>query len=81
MIVTIVGAGTVGSHLAKYLSGEHIDIYIIDKDLSKLELLDAEYNLMAISGDAIEPAVLKQAEVSYTSTKKRKFSIFRRFCP
>ncbi len=64
MIVTIVGAGTVGSHLAKYLSGEHIDIYIIDKDLSKLELLDAEYNLMAISGDAIEPAVLKQAEVS-----------------
>ena len=64
MIVTIVGAGTVGSHLARYLSGEHVDIYIIDRDPSRLELLDAEYNLMAIAGDAIEPAILRQGKVS-----------------
>jgi trk system potassium uptake protein TrkA len=64
MVVTIVGAGTVGSHLARYLSGEHVDIYIIDRDPAKLEMLDAEYNLMAVTGDAIEPPILRQAKVN-----------------
>ena len=64
MIVTIVGAGTVGSHLARYLSGEHVDIYIIDRDPAKLEMLDAEYNLMAVTGDAIYPPILRQAKVN-----------------
>ena len=51
MRITIVGAGSVGTYLAKYLSGEHMDIYIIDKDANKLAMLDAEYNLMAVMGD------------------------------
>lgn len=33
MRITIVGAGSVGTYLAKYLSGEHMDIFIIDKDV------------------------------------------------
>ncbi|MBP5499203.1 MAG: NAD-binding protein, partial [Bacteroidales bacterium] len=32
MRIVIVGAGSIGTHLAKYLSGEKMDIFIIDKD-------------------------------------------------
>ena len=63
MRITIVGAGSVGTHLAKYLSGEHMDIFIIDKDASKLAMLDAEYNLMAVLGDGTVFSTLKHAEV------------------
>jgi Trk K+ transport system NAD-binding subunit len=38
MRIVIVGAGFTGTHLAKYLSGEKMDIYIIDKDASKLSM-------------------------------------------
>lgn len=64
MRITIVGAGSVGTHLAKYLSGEHMDIFIIDKDASKLAMLDAEYNLMAVVGDGTAFSTLRQAEVA-----------------
>ena len=63
MRITIVGAGSVGTHLAKYLSGEHMDIFIIDKDAGKLAMLDAEYNLMAVVGDGKVFSTLRQAEV------------------
>ena len=64
MRIVIVGAGSVGTHLAKYLSGEQMDIFIIDKDTSKLAMLDAEYNLMAIVGDGTAFSILRQAEVA-----------------
>ena len=51
MRIVIVGAGSIGTHLAKYLSGEKMDIFIIDKDATKLTMLDSEYNLMTIAGD------------------------------
>lgn len=63
MKIMIVGAGTTGSHLAKYLSGEQMDIFVIDKDASKLSALDTEYNLLAIEGDGTAFATLRQAEV------------------
>jgi len=63
MKITIVGAGLIGTHLAQYLSGEQMDIYIIDKDASKLTMLDSEYNLMTIVGDGTEFDILHHAEV------------------
>ena len=63
MRIVIVGAGSVGTHLAKYLSGEHMDIFIIDRDASKLAMLDAENNLMAVVGDGTAFSTLRQAEV------------------
>jgi len=62
MRIIIVGAGSVGTHLAKYLSGEQMDIFVIDKDGSKLTMLDSEYNLMTIEGDGSEFSTLRQAE-------------------
>lgn len=63
MRIVIVGAGSTGTHLAKYLSGEKMDIYIIDKDASKLSMLDSEYNLMTIEGDGTAISTLRQADV------------------
>lgn len=62
MRIVIVGAGSIGTHLAKYLSGEKMDIYIIDKDASKLSMLDSEYNLMTIEGDGSAFSTLRQAD-------------------
>ena len=62
MIITIIGAGTLGSHLAKYLSEEQMDIYIVDRDVTKLSMLDSEHNLMTVAGDAIDIEVLRQAK-------------------
>ena len=61
MIITIVGAGALGQHLAKYLSEEHMDIFVVDRDASKLSLLDTEHNLMTVVGDAIDIEVLRRA--------------------
>lgn len=50
MKIVIAGAGEVGSHLAKLLSREEQDIIVLDKDASKLNRLDANYNLMTVVG-------------------------------
>ncbi len=50
MRIVIVGAGEVGSHLAKLLSREHQDIIVVDPDSEKLDKLDANYNLMTSVG-------------------------------
>ena len=80
MIITIIGAGTLGSHLAKYLSEEHMDIYIVDKDTTKLALLDSEHNLMTVVGDAIDLDVLRQSQaetcdlfIAVTEVAERNF--------
>ena len=63
MKITIIGAGSVGTHLAKYLSGEQMDIFIVDINANKLLSLNAEYNLMTIVGDGTVFSTLRQAEV------------------
>ncbi len=63
MKITIVGAGRVGTHLAKYLSGECQDIYIIDEDADKLAALDVDYNLMTIVGSPTGFNALRAAKV------------------
>lgn len=61
MKIVIVGAGEVGSHLAKLLSNENQDIVIIDDDDEKLAPLDAAYNLMTITGNPNSFSTLRDA--------------------
>lgn len=63
MKIVIAGAGEVGCHLGKLLSREEQDITIVDADDEKLTQLDANYNLLTVSGSPISFAVLKQAGV------------------
>ena len=61
MKIIIAGAGEVGTHLAKLLSKENLDIVLIDTDIEKLRWLDSNYNLMTITGSPTSFKILKQA--------------------
>lgn len=61
MKIVIAGAGEVGSHLAKLLSNEEQDITLVDEDASKLAVLDANFNLMTITGTPTSFAALREA--------------------
>ena len=50
MKIVIVGAGEVGSHLAKLLSREEQDVMLVDDDAERLASIDANYNLMTLRG-------------------------------
>lgn len=63
MKIVIMGAGEVGSHLAKLLSRENQDIVLVDPDVSKLEPLDSNYNLMTSVGLPTSFKSLKNAGV------------------
>lgn len=51
MRIAIVGAGEVGTHLAKLLSRENIDITLLDENAEKLGDLEANYDLMTRLGN------------------------------
>lgn len=61
MRIVIAGAGEVGSHLAKLLSFENQDIVLVDKDASKLANIDANYNLMTMTGRPTSMQSLRDA--------------------
>ncbi len=63
MKIVIVGAGEVGSHLAKLLSNESHDIYVIDKDESKLAALDNQ-NLITHVGRPTSFEVMRNVDIS-----------------
>lgn len=63
MKIVIAGAGEVGSHLAKMLSGGADDITVIDSDQKLLEDLGGMADIVTIEGDCTTFATLKRASV------------------
>ncbi len=63
MKIIIAGAGRIGFHLAKLLSFESQDIYIIDKDKDKLEYADTHLDVITKKGNATSIKVLKSFDV------------------
>lgn len=63
MRIIIVGAGEVGTHLAKLLAKEHINITLMDEDPSRLKDLDANYDLMTKEGMPTSVNDLKETGV------------------
>lgn len=61
MRIIIVGAGEVGTHLAKLLAREHIDITLMDDDPDRLKDLDSNYDLMTREGSPTSINDLKEA--------------------
>jgi trk system potassium uptake protein TrkA len=61
MRIIIVGAGEVGTHLAKLLAKEHIDITLMDEDPERLRDLDANYDLMTRIGSPTSINDLREA--------------------
>jgi trk system potassium uptake protein TrkA len=63
MKIIIAGAGDVGFHLAKLLSYESQDTYIIDFDGDKLDYINNHLDVIAKKGDATSISLLKEIGV------------------
>lgn len=62
MRIVILGAGQVGSFLARNLSSAH-DIVVIEKHKETVERLRELLDVMIIEGDGDNPEMLKEAEI------------------
>ena len=63
MKIIIVGAGDVGFHLAKLLSFESQDIYLIDTDTEKLDYASSHFDVITKKGDATSIKLLKEVNI------------------
>lgn len=64
MKIIIAGAGEIGYHLAKLLSMESHDIYVIDKDTQRLNHLNTHIDVFTQKGDAASIEILKKVGIS-----------------
>lgn len=64
MKIIIAGAGEVGFHLAKMLTNEAQDLYIIDQNIERLQYVQNHIDVIGIKGDATSLGVLKEAKIS-----------------
>lgn len=64
MKIIIAGAGEVGSHLAKMLSGEANEITVIDKSRERLDSLVANTDVVTVEGNPSSLKVLHEAGAS-----------------
>lgn len=65
MKIVIVGAGQVGTHVAKMLSREDHDITLVDEDKLKTDAIDGECDVFTVQGT---PTSLKTLEDAGTAT-------------
>lgn len=61
MNITIVGAGRVGIHLAKYFSEENQDVFLVDSERSHLSVLESDFNLRTFQGQPLDLKTLREA--------------------
>lgn len=64
MKIVIMGAGAVGSHLAKMLRAEGNDVIVLDNDEARISRLAAETDVQAIKGNPASTKVLSEAGVA-----------------
>ena len=64
MKIIIAGAGDVGFHLAKLLSYESQDTYIIDSDGKKLNYINSHLDVITKKGDATSIKLLKEIGIA-----------------
>lgn len=63
MKIIIAGAGEVGTHLAKMLANENMNIILMDSDPARLIDLEANYDLMAFVGKPTSITSLKDCGI------------------
>lgn len=66
MRIIVVGAGTVGSNIAKYLTREQHEVVVVDTNAQKLALIEEEFDVQIFCGNACDPAALKTLEIGRT---------------
>jgi trk system potassium uptake protein TrkA len=63
MNILILGAGRVGESVAESLASEANDITVIDTDPARLALLQDRLDLRGVTGNGIQPSVLRDAGI------------------
>ncbi|MDO9036903.1 MAG: NAD-binding protein, partial [Lutibacter sp.] len=63
MKIIIAGAGDVGFHLAKLLSFESQDIYLVDTNAEKLEYASNHIDVITKKGDATSIKLLRDINI------------------
>lgn len=64
MKIIIAGAGAVGTHLAKLLSGEKQDIILMDENEERLSRMESNFDLMTVNVSPTSISGLKEAGVA-----------------
>lgn len=64
MRIIIAGAGEVGTHLAKLLSRENVEISLLDENRSRLGQLDSTYDLLTMVGNPTSLQDLREIGVN-----------------
>ena len=64
MKIIIAGAGDLGSHLAKLLSSESHDIYLLDLNEERLNTISSQIDVFTIAGDAKSVEIMEQKLIS-----------------
>lgn len=64
MKIIIAGAGEIGYHLAKLLSMEAHDIYVIDDTQKRLDYLNTHIDVFTKRGDAASISILKEVGIA-----------------
>jgi len=64
MKIIIAGAGDLGSYLAKLLSSESHDIYLIDQNEERLNTISSQIDVFTIAGDAKSVEIMEQKLIS-----------------
>ena len=62
--IIILGAGQVGTSVAKNLAPEQHNITVIDRDATKLKELASKFDLRTVTGNAGHPSVLREAGIA-----------------
>jgi trk system potassium uptake protein TrkA len=65
MRIVIVGAGAVGTHLAKMLSEENENVILLDESEEKLSKMETLFDLQTIVGDPTKISALKKADAGH----------------
>ncbi|MCK5214419.1 MAG: Trk system potassium transporter TrkA [Candidatus Omnitrophica bacterium] len=63
MRIIIVGAGIIGSNLAKFLTDENHEVYIIETDPETARKVDEKLDAKVIVGNGADPEALKKAGI------------------
>ncbi len=63
MRIVVIGAGTIGSHLAERLSDEGQDVVVIELDATRAEEVQAEVDCLVINGNGASHDTLAEAGV------------------
>lgn len=63
MRVLIIGAGAAGQQLARRLCAERHDVVMVDQAPAALEEMEAQLDILTVSGPGSSPSTLEQAEI------------------